>query len=89
MILTQEGRERLNELAKDFNNRETRVLLMKEFGDSEEAFGGINEDGEAILISIAKDSIVVKTNQSNGWVRVNYYDENGNPEGETFEGRHR
>ena len=89
MTLTQECRERLNELAKDFNNRETRVLLMKEFGDSKQAFSGINEDGEAILISIAKDSIVVKTNQSNGWVRVNYYDENGNPEGETFEGRHR
>lgn len=89
MTLTQERRERLNKLAKDFNNRETRVLLMKEFGDSKQVFSGINEDGEAILISIAKDSIVVKTNQSNGWVRVNYYDENGNPEGETFEGRHR
>ena len=89
MTLTQERRERLNELSKDFNNRETRVLLMNEFGDSKQAFSGINEDGEAILISIAKDSIVVKTNQSNGWVRVNYYDENGNPEGETFEGRHR
>lgn len=62
---------------------------MKEFGDSKQAFSGINEDGEAILISIAKDSIVIKTNQSNGWVRVNYYDENENPEGETFEGRHR
>ena len=89
MTLTQERRERLNELSKDFNDRETRVLLMNEFGDSKQAFSGINEDGEAILISIAKDSIVVKTNQSNGWVRVNYYDENGNPEGETFEGRHR
>ena len=89
MTLTQERRERLNELSKDFNNRETRILLMKEFGDSKQAFSGINEDGEAILISIAKDSIVVKTNQSNGWVRVNYYDENGNHEGETFEGRHR
>ena len=42
-----------------------------------------------LAVSIAKDSIVVKTNQSNGWIRVNYYDENGNPEGESFEGRHR
>lgn len=80
MTLTQERRERLNELVKDFNNRETRVLLMKEFGDSNQAFSGINEDGEVILISIAKDSIVIRTNQSNGWVRVNYYDENGNQE---------
>ena len=89
MTLTQERRERLNELAKDFNNRETRVLLMKEFGDSKQVFSGINEDEKAILISIAKDNIIVKTNQSNGWVRINYYDENGNPEGESFEGRHR
>lgn len=89
MQLTQERRERLNELAKDFNNRETRILLMKEFGDSEEAFSGINEDGEAILISIANDSIVVRTNQSNGWIRINYYDENGDQEGEAYEGRHR
>lgn len=80
MTLTQERRERLNELVKGFNNRETRVLLMKEFGDSNQAFSGINEDGEVILISIAKDSIVIRTNQSNGWVRVNYYDENGNQE---------
>ena len=88
-MLTRKRRERLNELAKDFNNRETRILLMKEFGDSEEAFSGINEDGEAILISIANDSIVVRTNQSNGWIRINYYDENGNQEGEAYEGRHR
>lgn len=80
MTLTQERREILNELVKGFNNRETRVLLMKEFGDSNQAFSGINEDGEVILISIAKDSIVIRTNQSNGWVRVNYYDENGNQE---------
>ena len=89
MRLTEKQSERLNELAKDFNNIETRILLMKEFGDSKQVFSGINEDGEAILISIAKDSIAVKTNQSNGWVRVNYYDENGNPEGESFEGRYR
>lgn len=80
MTLTQERREILNELVKGFNNRETRVLLMKEFGDSNQAFSGINEDGEVILISIAKDSIVIRTNQSNGWVRVNYYNENGNQE---------
>ena len=89
MILTQERKERLNELAKDFNNRETRVLLMKEFSDSDEPYCGINEDGEDIMIYIYSDSITTKTNQSNGWVRVNYYDEFGNQEGETFEGRHR
>ena len=89
MTMTQERKERLNELAKDFNNREIRILLMKEFGDSDEPYCGINEDGEAIMLSIHSDSIVVRTNQSNGWVRVNYYDELGNQEGEMYEGRHR
>lgn len=88
MKITQECKERLNELAKDFNNKETRVLLMKEFGDCNEVFCGINEDGEAIMITIHSDSISVRTNQSNGWVRVNYYDEFGNQEGEMYEGKH-
>lgn len=89
MKLSKERKERLNELAKDFNNIENRKLLMREFGDSETAFCGINEDGEAIMISITSNSIAVRTNQSNGWVRVNYYDEFGNQEGESYEGRHR
>ena len=87
--MSEEQRKRLNELAKDFNNRKSRIALMREFGDRNSSYSGINADGEAILISIAKDSIIVKTNQSNGWVRVNYYDDWGNPEGESFEGRHR
>lgn len=78
---------RLNELAKDFTQLEVRRQMMQEFGDSKAAFSGVNEDGEDVLVSIANDSIVVSTNQKNGWIRKNTYDADGYDEGETFEGR--
>ena len=80
-------RMRLNELAKDFNRCEVRRTLMREFGESEAAYSGVNADGEDILLSIFSDRIIVSTNQRNGWVRVNFYDADGYAEGETFKGR--
>ena len=80
-------RMRLNELAKDFNRCEVRRTLMREFGESETAYSGVNADGEDILLSIFSDRIIVSTNQRNGWVRVNFYDADGYAEGETFKGR--
>ena len=80
-------RMRLNELAKDFDRCEVRRTLMREFGESETAYSGVNADGEDVLLSIFSDHITVSTNQHNGWVRVNYYDADGYAEGETFEGR--
>ena len=78
---------RLNELAKDFDRCEVRRTLMREFGESETAYSGVNADGEDILLSIFSDRIIVSTNQRNGWVRVNFYDADGYAEGETFKGR--
>ena len=78
---------RLNELAKDFDRCEVRRTLMRDFGESETAYSGVNADGEDVLLSIFSDHITVSTNQHNGWVRVNYYDADGYAEGETFEGR--
>ena len=63
--------------------------LMKEYGDSKYPFDGENACGEKTEIHIAKDSIIYKTMQKNGWVRVNYFDENGIEAGETFDGRWR
>lgn len=80
-------RMRLNELAKDFNRCEVRRTLMREFGESETAYSGVNADGENVLLSIFSDRIIVSTNQRNGWVRVNFYDADGYAEGETFKGR--
>lgn len=50
---------------------------------------GKNTDGEDMNISFSEDGVVTKTYQNNGWLRVNYYDENGFMECETFEGRWR
>lgn len=78
---------RLNELARDFDRCEVRRTLMREFGESQTAYSGVNADGEDVLLSIFTDHITVSTNQHNGWVRVNYYDADGYAEGETLKGR--
>lgn len=33
-----------------------------------------NSDGETVYLSVSKTGMVLKTEQKNGWVRVNYYD---------------
>lgn len=76
-----------NKLATRFAEVEVRKQIMKEYGNSESAFLGHNEDRELVEISVHPDEIIVKTYQENGWLRVNYYDENGLPNGETFEGK--
>lgn len=76
-----------NELTQNFGDINVRRELMKLYGESRTAYSGTNEDGEDVLVSIAPDSIVVSTFQSNGWVRKNYYGKDGLPEGETFDGR--
>lgn len=71
----------------DGNNPELIRNLMEQYGDSKFPYHGINEDGEDIEIHICKSSVVHKTYQNNGWLRVNYYDKNGLPNGEMFDGR--
>ena len=77
----------MNEIYFDGNNSELLVSLMEEYGNSKFPFYGENEEGEKTEIHISTDSVIYKTFQKNRWVRVNYYDENGLPNGETFEGR--
>jgi len=69
-----------------FKSAKGRRLLMERYGGSRFPYSGVNEDGEQVLVSISTDSIVINTFQSNGWVRVNYYDAEGLPDGETFDG---
>jgi hypothetical protein len=70
-----------------FTTVEGRKELMHKYGEGSQPYDGVNEDGEQVIVSISTDSVVVKTYQGNGWTRVNYYDEEGYPDGETFEGR--
>lgn len=76
------------ELTKNFPDIDVRRKLMKEYGKFQMPYFGVNEDGENVELHIAEDSIVVRTYQENGWIRVNYYDAEGYAEGETFEGLH-
>ena len=78
---------RLNELARDFDRCEVRRTLMREFGESQTAYSGVNADGEDVLLTIFTDHITVSTNQHNGWGRENFYAADGFAEGETFKGR--
>ena len=64
-----------------------RRQLMERYGGSRFPYSGVNEDGEQVLVSINPDSIIINTFQTNGWVRVNYYDGEGFAEGESFDGR--
>lgn len=69
----------------DSTNPEQLKKLMKEHGNSATMLLGTNSEGENVSISIFPDRIVLVTYQSNGWIRKNYFDENGYPNGETFE----
>lgn len=66
----------MNEKAKikfDPTDWEAMKELMAQYGDNDTAIDGTNINGEDVLISISKNSIVVRTLQSNGWMRRDIY----------------
>jgi hypothetical protein len=69
----------------DNRNPDLLVSLMKQYGSDNQTFAGKNEKGERVLFHIFSNEIVVTTFQNNGWMRINYYDENGFFAGETYE----
>lgn len=75
-----------NEEIAGFKYAACKVRLMREYGHCA-PFDGLNEDGERIVLSVAPESILLETYQHNGWIRQNWFDENGCPAGETFSGR--
>jgi len=50
-------------------------------------FTGIDVDGETVHLSITHNGMTLRTQQENGWVRVNYYDADGCATGESFDGK--
>ena len=77
-----------NELSREFKTAAGRKKLIELYGDVNDMFTGHNEDGEMVCVSFdTENGIVVQTYQQNGWVRVNYYDNEGMPAGETFDGK--
>lgn len=76
-----------DELSMQFNTQAGRKQLIDLYANSDTMFFGENEIGEKVYLSIAKSGMVLKTEQENGWVRVNYYDKKGWPTGEGFDGK--
>lgn len=76
-----------NELSKRFNTQEGRKRLVELYADSQTMFTGVDEDGETVHLSISHNGLTLRTEQENGWVRVNYYDADGFATGETFDGK--
>ena len=76
-----------NDISANFGTAKGRCTLMEKYGDSKFPFYGSNEIGESVLVSISRYGITTHTFQENGWVRVNFYDADGQMEGESFEGR--
>ena len=64
------------------------IAIMDEHGNSDSMYPGINENGEIVYISVYHDSIVTRTEQDNGWYRLNTYYRDGSRD-ETFDGRWR
>ena len=87
IFMKDEQKKILEELVSNFADIKARKELMAQFGNSKMPFFGVNEDGEDVEVHIAESSIIVKTNQENGWTRVNYYGADGEAEGESFDGR--
>lgn len=63
--------------------------LMKEYADTTEPLSGQNSEGEDMRISVTADSVMVRTYQNNGWMRIDEYklDEGEIIHAQTFDGR--
>lgn len=75
-----------NEDVACFNDPDTKIRLMRKYGHCG-PFEGHNAEGERVILSIAPDSIILETYQKNGWIRKNYFDSCGFPDGEMFDGK--
>lgn len=73
-----------NEIGRKFGSPDGRKEMMQGYTG---IHSGTNSDGETVLVSISPTLMTLTTFQGNGWVRVNWYDANGLPAGETFDGK--
>jgi uncharacterized protein YodC (DUF2158 family) len=68
--------------AQKFTTIDGRKELMRNYKG---IYAGVNTDGERIVLAISPTSMELTTFQSDGWVRINWYNADGLPAGETFE----
>lgn len=76
-----------NELSSRFDTVAGRKELIERYGDSGSMFLGNNAEGETVHLFVDVCGIILRTEQQNGWVRMNYYDADGVAIGESFDGK--
>lgn len=75
-------------LTSKFSEQSVRKEIIEKFGHDDEIYVGTNAFGDTVNVVIdAELGMKLTTYQANGWIRVNYYDREGIPSGETFDGR--
>lgn len=77
----------LNELAAHIGELEARKRIIELFRESDVLYDGTNESGERVFLSVSDSGILIRTWQSNGYVRVDEYDEDGYLVGEIYDSR--
>lgn len=76
------------EVSARFDEPKIKRQLIEQYGDRDTVYSGKNDSGESVQLSFDKDKGIVQyTFQSNGWLRVNYYDKDGRATGETYDGK--
>lgn len=75
------------EIASQFSTPEGRKKIIKFYGVAPNMYVGKNEIGEDVTLAVSPSGIKLETYQRNGWVRLNYYNTDGNSSGETYGGR--
>lgn len=73
-----------NDVSQKFTTPGGRKEMMRDYFG---IYSGTNTDGENVQLSICPTLMELTTFQKNGWVRINWYDAEGLPTGETFDGK--
>lgn len=74
-------------IKSDFSEPKVVRGLIREYKDIPYMVTGKNTNGEELDISFSEDGMVVRAYQKNGFIRENYYNSNGELEGQTFQGK--
>lgn len=78
----------LKNITIDFSSPQQITEINQKYKNVSSMLESINQNNEQQFISFGDEEIVLTTYQKNGWIRKNYYSaENGELEGEAFEGK--
>ena len=64
----------------DPRDEKTLIAIMDEYGDSTDAFHGIDDDGKLVLVSVFRDRIIVHSLQDDGQMQEKIFHRDGTSE---------